>query len=257
MKRLVCLLIALSLMTSPVRSGGALNDILTSLPSWDSYQAMLHADDANDDSTTPSMTSDYGAKLNELFRFANLKNTAVGEMLENGGFSTQLNSLAELSVDAILKMFEDALKERSHVTHNYDIEMREADVGSFVIGQSDASAQRSVLGRTRKTFENDPEYWDCYKDYSTIADPATTRVARSFGSVFLTNLFADIDDQDVFCEQACEALCDFTGACFPGAELACNSACNAANFTRLDEVEVILDFFFPEVEAQSWGRRSK
>ena len=121
---------------------------------------------------------------------------------------------------------------------------------------TDLSDRFPILARDTSTF--DDAYLECYKDYSSLAEYRTYAILERVGRSLLTDLIADVESQQEFCDSACKFVCSVAEAAPPvGCEPGCGAVCNGVDYNGTANatavVEAILDYFIPEVEQYAWA----
>ena len=235
-----CLLVSMcDVIVSQQRDSDVISSMLGSLP--DSMQAMWHTDDVSGEFDS-DVTREYIQNLQEVFRFANLGNTPIGEVLANGGLPVELGEIGRLSVDEVVQTLADRFKQVERV----DRSKHPVTDRQFIDFPNRRPGYRSDINPR------------CKEDYDTIALPLTNGLLRRAGEIVLTEIYADAESQDDFCDISCSTFCPILAEGVPPnlCYNVCYGDCTAAPFNRSIEIEIILDIFIEEVEAYGWGRRS-
>ena len=100
----------------------------------------------------------------------------------------------------------------------------------------------------------------CRRDYSALAEPVTSGIIRRVGRRVMKRVYADVTNQEEFCQISCDLLCKYLrpAACSPPlCYVPCTLLQVSENVTVDDIIEQLLDTFIPQIEAQPWGRKSK
>ena len=220
------------------RNSDVISGVVDALP--ESLQALLHSDDVSTDFDDDE-TREYIRSLKDVFRFANLGNTPISEVFEAGGFPFELGEIGQLSVDDVIQIMVNNMKDTNRPEADRSRVKRQ--IIDDILDRDQPQLRSSI----------DPE---CKKDYDALALPLTNGLLRRAGEIVLTELFADSDTQEVFCNLACERLCEIFLP-IPPCINNCLDTCNTTPFNRTLEIEALLDFFIEDIEPYGWGRRSR
>ena len=97
------------------RNSDVISGVVDAIP--ESLQALLHSDDVSTDFDDDE-TREYIRSLKDVFRFANLGNTPISEVFEAGGFPFELGEIGQLSVDDVIQIMVNNMKNTLMMLHN-------------------------------------------------------------------------------------------------------------------------------------------
>ena len=197
-------------------------------------------------------------RLQFVFRFANVRNTAIGRILQHNIDMTSYVNKVESADDMLRKHLltladqtnGSATKPLQNVTSN----TAESCRGSFKPTDHSYKPEAEVSSSSQVS-----GYEGCRRDYSALAEPITNSILSAGARQVLERVYSDVESQDDFCEISCNFLCQLVT--ISGCNLGCSRFCNrieVTNTTTVDDVVTrIIQFVIPTIKAQPWARKSK
>ena len=195
--------------------------------------------------TEPVFSEAELSQLQFVFRFVNVRNTAIGRLLHHNVDVTSYVNKLESPHESLKAYLWRVLEERPAKRNERTPAIVDKCDGDCKVSQQNQHSQ--VSG-----------YEGCRRDYSALAEPVTNSVLSFAATQVLNALYGDTETQEDFCDVSCGLLCGIFD--FIGCEAGCTAVCSSIDVTNTttvdDVVSQLVDFVIPSIEAQPWARES-